>query len=167
MLKPQDIVVAIRLAIPAGRREWTYPALGEALHMSPSEVHAAVKRAEKAGLVDAATRTARKAALLELLVHGVRYLLPPVWTSITRGIPTAHATPPLGGSIVDDATLPVWPHPQGSVRGQGLKPIYKSVPDAAREDHVFHEWLALVDAIRSGRARERELATRILKERLA
>lgn len=107
------------------------------------------------------------AALLELLVHGVRYLLPPVWTSITRGIPTAHAAPPLVGAIVDDETQPVWPHPDGTVRGQGLKPIYKSVPDAARDDHVVHEWLALVDAIRSGRARERELAARLLKERLA
>src|SRR5690349_21585181 len=135
--------------------------------MSASAAHAAVKRAAKAGLVDASTRTARKAALLELIVHGVRYLLPPVWTSITRGIPTAHAAPPLGRAIVDDATLPVWPHPKGSVRGQGLKPIYASVPDAALDDQVFHEWLALVDAIRSGRARERELATRILRERLA
>lgn len=166
MLKPQDIVVAIRLAIPSSQ-PWTYPTLAAALHMSASEVHAAIKRAAKAGLVDAATRTARKAALLELLVHGVRYLLPPVWTSVTRGIPTAHAAPPLAATIVDDATLPVWPHPEGTLRGQGLKPLYKSVPDAARDDHVFHEWLALVDAVRSGRAREREVAIRILRERLA
>jgi hypothetical protein len=166
VLKPQDLVVAIRLAIPPAR-EWTYPALGAALHMSASEVHAAVKRAAKAGLVDEATRTARKAALLEVLVHGVRYFLPPVWTSVTRGIPTAHATPPLSTAMVSEGLPPVWPHPEGSVRGQGLKPIYKSVPDAAREDAAFHEWLALVDAVRAGRARDRELATTLLKERLA
>lgn len=166
MLKPQDIVVAIRLAIPA-THEWTYPALGKALHMSASEVHAAVKRAAKAGLVDEATRTVRKSALLELLVHGVRYLLPPVWTSVTRGIPTAHGAPPLNSVITDDGLPPVWPHRNGTARGQGLHPIYRSVPDAAHDDAVFHEWLALVDAIRAGRARERELATRMLKERLA
>lgn len=166
MLKPQDIVVAIRLAIPS-LREWTYPALGKALHMSPSEAHAAVKRAAKAGLVDEATRTTRKSALLELLVHGMRFLLPPVWTSVTRGIPTAHAVSPLNGAMADEGLPPVWPHSEGTVRGQGLRPIYKSVPDAARDDQVFHEWLALVDAIRSGRARERELAIRMLEERLA
>lgn len=166
MLKPQDILVAIRLAIPPAR-QWTYPVLGKALHMSASEVHGAVKRAAKAGLVDEATRTTRKAALLELLVHGVRYLLPPVWTSVTRGMPTAHAVSPLREAMADEGLPPVWPHPEGTLRGQGLRPIYKSVPDAAREDHVLHEWLALVDAIRTGRARERELATRMLEERLA
>jgi len=166
VLKPQDIVVAIRLAIPP-EREWSYPALGKALHISASEAHAAVKRAAKAGLVDAATRRVRKVALLEVLVHGVRYFLPPVWTSVTRGVPTAHAAPPLSSTIVDDGLLPVWPDAEGTVRGQGLTPIYKSVPQTAREDSTFHEWLALVDAIRAGRARERELAVRMLAERLA
>lgn len=166
MLKAQDLVVAIRLAIPPAR-EWTYPALGAALHMSASEVHAAVKRASRAGLVDEGTRTVRKAALLEVLLHGVQYLLPPVWTSVTRGIPTAHAAPPLSASMVEDGLPPVWPHADGAVRGQGLKPIYRSVPDAARDDPAFHEWLALVDAVRAGRARDRELAVKLLRERLA
>ena len=165
MLKPQDIVAAIRLAIPVSQ-PWTYPALGKALHMSASEAHAAVKRAAAAGLVDESTRTARRAALLELLVHGVRYLLPPVWTSVTRGVPTAHAAPPLRGAFADDGLSPVWPHPDGTVRGQGLRPIYKSVPEVALEDPAFYECLALVDAIRAGRAREREMAGRFLKERL-
>lgn len=166
MLKPQDLVVAIRLAIPPAN-EWTYPALAAALHMSASEVHAAVKRAAKAGLVDETTRTARRAALLEVLVHGARYFMPPVWTSVTRGIPTAHAAAPLATAVLPDGLPPVWPHAEGTVRGQGLKPIYRSVPDAALDDAIFHEWLALVDAIRAGRARDRELAKALLAERLA
>ena len=149
-----------------GRTAWTYPELASALQMSASEAHAAVKRATRSGLVDGVSRTARRSALLEFLLHGVRYLIPPVWTGVTRGVPTSWAAPPLNASIIADELPPVWPHPEGTTRGQGLVPVYRSVPDAALKDPGLHEWLALVDAIRSGRARERELAARIIRERL-
>jgi hypothetical protein len=165
MLKPQDFCVAIRLAM-LGRTSWTYPELASALQMSASEAHAAVKRAVSSGLVDNVSRTTRRAALLEFLLHGVRYLIPPVWTGVTRGVPTSYAAPPLNTSIAADELPPVWPHPEGTTRGQGLVPVYRSVPKAALKDPALHEWLALVDAIRSGRARERELAARIIRERL-
>jgi hypothetical protein len=44
--------------------------------------------------------------------------------------------------------------------------LHKNVPQAALEDVRFYELLALVDALRDGRARERELAGRELKKRL-
>lgn len=167
MLKAQDFVVAIRLAIPK-TAPWTYPELASALRISASEAHSAVKRAAKSGLVDVRSRTARRPALLEFLVHAVPYLVPPVWTGVSRGVPTSHAAPPLNAMVVGGDDLPpVWPHPEGVVRGQGLVPVYRSVPDAALSDPTLHEWLALVDAIRSGRARERELAVKILRERLS
>lgn len=166
MLKAQDILVALFLVANA-ERQWTYPELAAALRMSASEVHAALKRAVRSGLVDAQTRKTRKGALLELLEHGIRYLLPPVWSSVTRGVPTSYAAPPLSNSIVNADLPPVWPHAEGAMRGVGLAPLFKSAPDAALRDPVLHEWLALVDAVRSGRARERELAVRFLRERLA
>jgi hypothetical protein len=166
VLKAQDFVVAIRLAMP-DRGDWTYPELATALRISASEAHAALKRAAQSGLVDERTRSARKSALLEFLVHGVRYLIPPVWSAVTRGVPTSYAAPPLNATVVADELPPVWPHPEGTTRGQGLAPVYRSVPDAALRDPGLYEWLALVDAIRSGRARERELAARIVREKLA
>ena len=168
MLKPQDLVVAVRLAMPA-TQSWTYPTLGEALCMSASEVHAALKRAAQCGLVDTESRKAKRSALLELIVHGLRYVLPPSWSGVARGIPTSYAASPLNKSIVQsgDELPPVWPHPEGQIRGQGLRPIYKSVPAAALRDAAFYEWMTLLDAIRSGRARERELAVRLVRERLA
>jgi hypothetical protein len=48
-----------------------------------------------------------------------------------------------------------------------FSPLYKLAPGAAREDERLYELLVLVDAIRGGRARERELAIRELKKRLA
>jgi hypothetical protein len=46
-------------------------------------------------------------------------------------------------------------------------PLYRSVPGAALRDPAFYEWLALVDAVRSGRARERRMAADELGRRLA
>jgi hypothetical protein len=61
----------------------------------------------------------------------------------------------------------VWADPEGTVRGEELKPLYRSVPRAARADANLHEWLALVDAVRAGRARERDLAVKELQKRLS
>ena len=45
-------------------------------------------------------------------------------------------------------------------------PLYRSVPFAARQDPALYEWLALVDTLRSGSTRERQLAGKLLDERL-
>jgi len=60
----------------------------------------------------------------------------------------------------------VWPDPDGEARGSSFTPLYKSVPGAARADPALYELLVLVDAIRGGRARERDIAIRELQQRL-
>lgn len=60
----------------------------------------------------------------------------------------------------------VWPHPEGEVRGESLEPLYPSAVDAARRDGKLYEVLALVDALRVGRAREKALAIDLLDKRL-
>ncbi len=64
--------------------------------------------------------------------------------------------------------IPVWPDAEGDRRGVALEPLYRSVPRSLRQfpDPIFYELLVLVDAIRSGRARERNLAIKFLKERM-
>jgi hypothetical protein len=57
---------------------------------------------------------------------------------------------------------PVWPDPDGEVRGGSFEPLHKAVPHAARKDPRLYELLALVDALRDGRARERQLAEKAL-----
>jgi hypothetical protein len=47
-----------------------------------------------------------------------------------------------------------------------LVPLYRSAPDAALRDPALYEWLALVDALRSGKARERRMAGEELARRL-
>jgi len=56
---------------------------------------------------------------------------------------------------------PVWPWRDGNTRGVGLEPLYKNAPHAALRDPALYELLALLDAIRDGRARERDLVRRL------
>lgn len=56
--------------------------------------------------------------------------------------------------------------PGGKMRGTTLEPLHKAVPRAAANDPVLYELLALVDALRDGRVRERQIAERELTARL-
>ena len=166
MLKPQDIVVLLKLVVQ-DKESWTYSELAYELSMSASEVHAAVERANQAQLFNLGSRSINREALAEFVIHGVRYAYPPVRGSLTRGMPTGYAAPPLNKKIVaSDDPPPVWPDPKGTVRGYELSPLYKSVPKAAARDSKLYEMLALVDAIRDGRARERAFAIDELKKRI-
>ena len=155
-LKPQDLVVAIKLAV-AG--DLTYDQLAASLGLSKSETHGAVKRAKAAGLL-LADRQPNRYALLEFVLHGARYAFPAVRGRMTRGMPTAYAAPPLSELIQPGGDpIPVWPDAEGEARGELLKPLYRCAPAAARADPKLYECLSLIDALRGGRARERNLAT--------
>jgi hypothetical protein len=137
--------------------------------MSTSEVHAAVKRAQASQLlhVPEMDYLPNLAAVEEFLVHGIKYAFPTVRGELTRGVPTAYAAEPLSGLIVPGTDPPpVWPYPTGRVRGLSFEPLYKAAPRAALRDAGLHEVLALVDALRGGRVRERQLAGELLKRRL-
>jgi hypothetical protein len=165
-LKEHDIVVVLKL-VSLGERRWSYPSLAEDLSMSPSGVYGSVKRAVESKLLDAEKKP-RRIALEEFLIHGVKYVFPPRRGGPTRGMPTSYAAPPLDSLIVQSTEHPpVWPYARGTVRGYAFFPLHKSVPLAAEKDVRLYELLALVDAIRGGRAREVSIATQEIKERLA
>ncbi|MDH5785856.1 MAG: hypothetical protein OEZ16_09650 [Chromatiales bacterium] len=163
-LKPQDIVVLLKL-VAIGKQEWAYNRLAVDLGMSPSEVHSAVKRAMAANL--ALQKEGRIVPnirnLEEFLIHGLRYVFVPERGQMSRGMLTAHAGPPLNQSFVpDQEPPPVWPYAEGEDRGIEFSPLYKSAPEASERDPLLYELLVLVDAIRGGRAREREMAVKEL-----
>ncbi len=167
MLKPQDLLVLLRLVlVPAGGRA-TFQELSVELGISASQVHASVKRAALSGLLNLKTRVVNRRNLLEFLVHGAKYSFPARFTTVTRGVPTSHAALPLSKLFAASELPPVWAHPEGTVRGEGLEPLYSSAPDAALRNPELHEWLALLDAVRAGRARERALAIKELTKRLS
>ena len=160
MLKPQDIFIMLKLIVQNGS-EWSYPSLSYELYMSASEVHAGVKRAVAAKLMDMHRKIPVKSNLLEFIIHGVKYAYPPDRGGLTRGIPTSFAAQPLSELIMQpDEPPPVWPDPEGQVRGYEFSPLFSAVPAACKVDPKLYELLALVDAIRDGRARERKIAVK-------
>ncbi|UYZ63160.1 hypothetical protein [Hymenobacter weizhouensis] len=58
----------------------------------------------------------------------------------------------------------VWPDIEGTTRGQAVEPLYNKVPHAAKGDPRLYELLALTDALRVGRAREKKIAQQKIKE---
>lgn len=169
ILKPQDVVILLKL-IALNGESWNYQRLSVELSISQSEVHAGVRRAVAARLMSDATGAGRpvRASLLEFLIHGVKYAFAPKRGPLTRGIATGYAASPLNRLIVASSEPPpVWPWSEGNVRGYALEPLYRTVPQAAMSDAGLYELLALVDAIRDGRARERQLAANELETRLA
>jgi len=139
--------------------------LAEELFISQSEISKSLARSKFAGLLDPAGKQVLKLALMEFLQYGIRYVFPQRPGAIVRGIPTAHSAMPLKEVIQSDENY-VWPSGKGNVRGHSIIPLYPSVVDAVRADSKLHELLALVDALRVGRAREKQLAIELLNERV-
>lgn len=97
----------------------------------------------------------------------MKYAFPARRGEVTRGVATSYAALPLARQIAPGTDLPpVWPYAEGKQRGIGLEPLYRTVPAAALRDPVLYELLALIDALRDGRARERHLAGQELTARL-
>ena len=168
-LKPQDLAMLLKLVTLRGAVRVSYAVLAKQLCLSVFEAHAAVQRLSAARLVVEMAGDLRPvmAAVRDFVLHGALYCYPPVRGEITIGFPTAHAVLPLSQLILfADELPPVWPHPEGSTRGASLLPLYEKLPLAAIEDAVLYELLALFDALRIGQARERELAFKLLTERL-
>lgn len=169
-LKPQDLVVLLKLA-SAPTASFTYASIGKALFISASEAHASLTRARVAQLV-MSDHTERieivRDAFREFLLHGARFAFPAIRGPLVRGTPTAHASPALHDLLVQsEEPPPVWPYAKGSVRGVALHPLYPSVPRAAEIDSRLYQALALFDALRTGRARERDLASQQLSKMIA
>jgi hypothetical protein len=166
-LKPQDLLVLLKVAAHPPQR-WAYAVLGEALGLSSSAVHASVKRAVASGLVVAPARgewSPVRPSLLEFVLHGARYVWPATAGPVKRGVPTAFGAEPLASRLtVAPGETPVWAHPAGKAKGPTLSPLYRTAPQAALTDPALHRLLALLDALRVGRART--LAARLMQAEL-
>lgn len=184
MLKPQDIVILLKImstmSLTKGSPEYlSQNKLATLLCMSASEVNAGIKRLLASGLLAPVTKKingredivflAVKAACKECLIYGVKYFFPAQLGTYTRGTPTSYAAPVFIKHIMPgNDPIPVWPFAEGIQRGLALEPLYPSVPEslATYPDNLFYEMLVLLDAIRTGRARERDIAIKLLKERI-
>lgn len=183
MLKPQDIVILLKILSTRILSRDNYEMLPQnrlatLLCMSASEVNAGIKRLIFSGLLSPVISNDRtkkivyipnKKACEECLISGVKYFYPVELGAYSRGVATSYAAPILEEHLIlGDDPIPVWPYGDGDKRGLALEPLYSSVPKSLAQfpDQLFYELLVLVDALRSGRARERNIAIQLLKEKL-
>ena len=167
-MKPVDIIVAAKL-VSVAISGIPYAALAEALGISTSEAHASAKRLVGARLFKETGRQVpypKRQALLEFWVHGVKYIFPAELGAPTRGVPTSIGAAPLSQVFpIPEGGGPVWPSAEGTARGPALIPVHPSALKAIADERVY-ELLGLIDALREGRVRERQLAADLLKDRL-
>jgi len=165
-IKPQDIVVLCKLiAYQKAKRNWSQYGVAGELCLSPSQINLALKRLVTAGLITPYHSPQKPQpiiqACIEFLIHGLKYMFPAKLGETARGIRTGYAAPSFKGEIsLGQEAIPVWPYGQGEDRGVALKPLYSNVPEAVIKypDPLFYDILTLIDAIRSGRAREKQIA---------
>ena len=163
-MSPLDVVVLLKI-ITYGNQVWFQKPMAESIHISQSEISKSVARCKNADLLDHSGKVVRRLSLMEFLQYGISYVFPQSPGPVVRGIPTAHSALPLNQMIQSSENY-VWPSGKGKVRGQSIIPLYPSVVNAVEKDENLYELLALVDAIRVGRVREKELAISELKKRI-
>lgn len=162
-MKPQDCVVLLKI-VDLGATPWMAKDLAVAVGLSPTEVSFSLERSRYSKLLNEAKRRVNTQAFLDFLVHGLRVVFPVRPGGMARGIPTAWSAPPLLKSF-GDASPVVWPSENGNLRGESIQPLYANSIASVTEQPGLHELLALVDALRIGRAREIDFASKILTER--
>lgn len=171
MLKSQDCLILLKL-LANQDKTWSQRQLSKELAISLAEINAGIKRLIEARLLrkeKASQFIPVLATVEEFIISAIKYMFPAKLGEYTRGIPTAVAAPLFKDKILlGNDPIPVWPYAFGEEKGVALDPIHPSVPKSLHEhpDEAFYELLVLVDTIRIGRARERNMAIKLLKERL-
>jgi hypothetical protein len=162
-MRPQDIVILLKITTLSGKENWKMMELVKSLHLSQSEISESLNRSSLAGLIDYSKKKVMRLSLMEFLGHGIHYVFPQHPGALVTGIPTAHSHPFMKKKIVSNEPY-VWPDIDGSIRGQAIEPLAKSVVKAVKEDKELYKLLALADVIRVGKTRELKIALEELKK---
>jgi hypothetical protein len=163
-MRPQDIVILLKV-LCYGSRNWYHKDLANDLCLSTAEVSNSLQRSASSGLIDTDKKKVRTQSLLEFLIYGIQYVFTQRPNNISRGIPTAHSHPFMKALFSSDQTY-VWPDAESDDKGLSVQPLYPGVVSAAKKDEKLYLMLALVDVLRMGKTREKEIAITKLKELL-
>jgi len=151
--------------------DYTMRSLALETGISKSQVNLALQRCYAVALLKSDRKTGLPrvniSSLFEFIVYGLRYVFPVKPAELTRGIATGLAAPVLQGKLMSAGDIPpVWSDANGKTKGSLIEPLFKTVPQAVRRDQRLYAFLALTDAIRTGRPRERTMAAEILNKLL-
>lgn len=169
MLKPQDTLLALKyLVMQQERTVLPVRALAESVGVSAGEVSKSTRRLVSAELIIQRDNRylAVQQALNEWLAYGVRYAYPTEYVGYGRGMATSWNCPHIRSEMLAPSPPTVWSVSGGETEGKAIKPIHESVPFAASKDKDLYRILALVDAVREGKPRERKIARELLSKYL-
>lgn len=161
IISPQDIVILLKIIL-FGDEKWNQSMMAEALHISQSEISKSLVRSKYAKLLDNSGKKVRKLALFEFIKYGLSIVFPQQLGPVVRGIPTAHSLPLLNQLIQSNENI-VWASGKGTIRGHSVLPLYNGALKAVKNDAKLHELLALIDVVRIGKVREKNIALEVLK----
>ena len=162
IMRPQDIVVLLKI-LCYNSSNWYNKDIAKDLYLSTAEVSNSLQRSALSGLIDTDKKRVRVQSLLEFLIYGIQYVFTQRPTNISRGIPTAHSHPFMKLQFSSEQTY-VWPDAESDEKGFSVQPLYPGVVSAVKKDEKLYLMLALVDVLRMGKTREKEVAISKLKE---
>lgn len=139
--------------------------LSNELGISAGEVSESLNRAVFSGLISSDKKTLKRISIIEFLKYGIQYVFPVQAGSFVRGIETAHSAKILKNKIVSE-DIYVWPYAKGHIRGLSIQPLYPDLPQACLKDNKFYEIMSIVDVIRVGKVREKQIAFEFLEKRI-
>ncbi|MVT09697.1 hypothetical protein [Chitinophaga tropicalis] len=144
-------------------------AIAEDLFLSPAEVSYSLQRSALAELLDPSKRKVMRKAFLEFIQYGLPRVFPAIRGAIAIGIPTAFSSPLMSSYLMTNQhdEMVVWQYPEGNVRGETISPLYPNAVQAALKDPILYELLSLVDVMRLGKVREKEIALKLLKDKFS
>src|SRR5512146_2780982 len=164
MVKDSDVYVLGGLLAHDGA--WSYRSLAERLRVPHPVVQRALERAKGADLYSVDRREVHLPRFEEFALHALRFVGPARLGGLTPGVPAAWAAEPMASAIrsSSDEPPPVWPYVHGRVRGQAVEPLHPAAPEAVEDWPRLGEVLALLDSLRAGDARVRQVAGDLLSE---
>lgn len=166
IIKPHDIVVLLKL-LCRGKGGWKYESLEQELTLSKSAIFRSLNRCANAKFISSNPfQQFYIKNLSEFLIHGIQYVFVAEPGKTTRGIATAHSASPLNKVIVSEKDVYIWAYAKGNLRGQAIEPLIKHAAEIVKTDNDLYELMTLIDAIRVGKTREKQIAATILTEKL-
>ncbi len=152
---PFDVVLGIRLLSDSG----TLASIAEELAVVPSQVHAGLRRLALAGLLKPESRATNPRAFGEFVLFGVRYAFPAIRGPLAFGVPTAYSAQPLA-ALIDPTDVLVWAAPSApqAVQGFSVRPLFERAPRLVESSPATYRVLTLIDALRIGDPRARNVA---------
>ncbi|WP_149694956.1 hypothetical protein [Chitinophaga sp. CF418] len=164
-MRPQDIAVLLKIIISPSN--WMNKDIAEALLLSPAEISYSLQRSTLAELIDPSKRKVMRKTFLEFIRYGLPHVFPAIKGAIAVGIPTAFSSPVMSKHLMTNQSseMVVWPYLEGQARGESIIPLYPNAVKAALRDPELYELFALVDTMRLGKVREKEIALNLLKEK--